>query len=68
MNNGHPQPKPTHDDEANLVPCQDACPRCGERHVDHLVWIEDDIVRCTTCGIEYDPSNPPLQGGSHVQP
>jgi hypothetical protein len=32
-----------------------ACPECGERHVDRLVW-EDDLVRCASCGITFDPA------------
>jgi hypothetical protein len=31
-----------------------ACPECGERHVDRLVW-EDDLVRCASCGITFEP-------------
>jgi hypothetical protein len=54
--NGQPQPEQFHDDDtSNLVAPKDACPTCGERHVDHLVWTDDDIVHCTTCGTEYDP-------------
>jgi len=34
---------------------EDACPVCGERRIDCLVWADDEIVRCTTCGTEYDP-------------
>lgn len=32
-----------------------ACPECGERHVDRLVW-KDDLVRCASCGITFDPA------------
>ena len=32
-----------------------ACPWCGERHMDRLVWIEDDVVECQTCNCRYDP-------------
>lgn len=32
-----------------------ACPECGERHADRLVW-EGDLVRCTSCGITFDPA------------
>jgi rubredoxin len=39
----------------DLVPPQDACPVCGERHIDSLVWIDDEWVRCASCGIQYDP-------------
>ena len=33
-----------------------ACPRCGERNQDNLVWQDDgETVRCTTCGNQYTP-------------
>ena len=39
-----------------LVAEADACPKCGERHIDKLVWQEDDeTVQCTTCGKQYTP-------------
>lgn len=43
----------THDDNM-VAPC-DACPSCGERDIDRLVWIDDERVRCATCEREYDP-------------
>jgi len=34
----------------------DACPRCGERNVDNLVWQDDgQTVHCTNCGTRYTP-------------
>lgn len=33
-----------------------ACPKCGERHVDRLVWGDEDLVRCASCGITFDPA------------
>lgn len=39
----------------NLVAPEDACPRCGERDADRLVWVDETIVRCSACGAEYDP-------------
>ena len=33
-----------------------ACPECGERHIDHLVWETDDLIRCSACGITFDPA------------
>lgn len=33
-----------------------ACPECGERHADRLVWGDEDLVRCATCGITFDPA------------
>ena len=41
--------------ESNLVLPTDACPSCGERDVDRLIW-DDETVTCTTCGIVYDPN------------
>ena len=45
-------------DTANLVPVEDACPRCGERDADRLVWQErprEGLVRCISCGALYQP-------------
>ena len=42
-------------EDTNLVPIADACPGCGERDQDQLVWIDDDVVRCTKCGTQYNP-------------
>jgi predicted RNA-binding Zn-ribbon protein involved in translation (DUF1610 family) len=33
-----------------------ACPECGERHPDRLVHEADDLVRCGSCGITFDPA------------
>ena len=39
-----------------LVAEANACPRCGERNQDNLVWQDDgETVRCATCGREYKP-------------
>lgn len=51
-----------HEHDADLVPPEDACPQCGERRVDQLVWIDDDTVRCAGCGKCYDPL---AKGGDH---
>jgi len=37
----------------NLVLPTDACPNCGERDVDRLIW-DDEVVTCATCGVVYD--------------
>ena len=38
------------------VAAEDACPGCGERHSDMLVWDEDgEEVRCFNCGKTYRP-------------
>ena len=36
-----------------------ACPWCGEREMDLLIWVEDDVVECHTCGCRYDPGPGP---------
>ena len=38
-----------------LVAHADACPGCGERRVDYLVWQDDGAVKCSTCGKQYMP-------------
>ncbi len=58
----------TNHDDANLVSPDAACPVCGEREIDRLVWIDDDTVRCTMCGTEYDPLKSTRNGGDHVEP
>lgn len=40
----------------NEVDTAFACPECGERDPDRLVWGDDDFVRCTSCGITFDPA------------
>ena len=40
----------------DAVDAADACPGCGERHSDMLVWDEDGKeVRCFNCGKTYRP-------------
>ncbi len=39
----------------NLVAAAQACPQCGERDPDKLVWLDDAAVRCANCGKTYDP-------------
>ena len=31
------------------------CPGCGERRADRLVWQDDDLVLCASCGKTYQP-------------
>jgi hypothetical protein len=33
-----------------------ACPNCGERDSDKLLWLDDDQVRCITCDKVYQPN------------
>ncbi len=41
---------------ANNVAAAEACPNCGERNADRLVWQDDDeTVRCAGCGTTYRP-------------
>ena len=48
-----------HDNNDRVDPAF-ACPGCGQRATDSLVWIEDDRVACQTCGTVYNP----LGGGT----
>ncbi len=43
------------DDRSGLVDADDACPRCGERNQDSLVWQDDETIHCTNCGTRYEP-------------
>jgi len=38
-----------------LVAEADACPKCGERNVDKLLWQDNGAVKCTACGKQYMP-------------
>ena len=38
-----------------MVTCENACPTCGERNMDNLIWIDDDEVTCQTCKTIYQP-------------
>jgi hypothetical protein len=58
--NGHPDRDPNQD--PGRVAADDACPQCGEDLSDLLVWLDDDRVRCFTCGTVYRP------GGESPQP
>lgn len=40
----------------NRVSPDDACPKCGQDQSDMLIWIDDDQVRCASCGTVYAPS------------
>ena len=41
--------------EEELVEVENACPSCGERRIDWLVWIDDESVECQTCKTIYKP-------------
>ena len=53
------QPRPWEDGGwRNVVAPEDACPRCGERNADRLVWQQrphEGVVRCVSCGALYEP-------------
>jgi rubredoxin len=36
-----------------------ACPGCGEDDIDALAWVDDERVRCESCGEVYEPGGPP---------
>ena len=44
--------------DTTLVDPSSACPDCGERRVDILVWQEDESVRCARCRTTYIPGSP----------
>jgi len=53
------------DRDNNMVAHDSACPKCGERDMDRLIWIDDDRVRCATCGHVYEPALPATgEGGA----
>jgi hypothetical protein len=33
------------------------CANCGEADSDRLLWQDDELVRCETCGTIYSPGN-----------
>lgn len=41
--------------QLDLAAERHACPQCGERRIDFLVWIDDEQVKCETCGQTYEP-------------
>ena len=48
----------THDngrEPIDPVAPEDACPQCGERECDELVWLDDDRVECQRCKTVYRP-------------
>ncbi len=51
-------PDHVNDHDRCFVAPGDACPACGERDCDLLIWDDDDHVTCTRCGTRYDPLEP----------
>ena len=46
--------EPPHTD-TELVHESAACPACGEREMDLLIWTDDAAVECQRCGEVYEP-------------
>lgn len=45
------------DEESDCLHPDAACPKCGEYHIDNLVWDDDgENVKCASCGTVYDPN------------
>ena len=53
-------------DEDNLVGEDSACPQCGNRDVDALVWDEEygEFVTCVLCGMVYGPDGAPYDASA----
>jgi len=43
------------EEQSEMVTEPNACPVCGEREMDELVWADCDTVHCYTCGADFDP-------------
>jgi hypothetical protein len=41
--------------DVDRVASRDACPTCGERECDELVWLDDERVECQRCETVYRP-------------
>ena len=53
-----------HDDGlVDPVAQEDACPNCGERESDELVWVDDERVECQRCKTVYRPGAPAPDDG-----
>jgi len=56
----YPMPEESSDkltEADDLVRPEAACPDCGERRIDWLVWTDDVAVRCALCGGQYRPDD-----------
>jgi hypothetical protein len=45
----------SHDED--LAPEEYKCPICGERRMDWLVWVDDDMLECANCRVRYRPTD-----------
>jgi uncharacterized Zn finger protein len=43
------------DHHQNSVSQASACPCCGEDDMDRLIWLDDEQVKCQSCGTVYRP-------------
>jgi len=48
-------PEPDFIVEPDQVAEQHGCPKCGQRRIDSLEWLDDKRVKCLTCGHIYEP-------------
>lgn len=39
--------------KGELVEAKSACPQCGERDSDKLIWTDDGDITCMSCGRVY---------------
>jgi len=46
------------EDGDDSTPYAPTCPHCGEDDIDRLVWLDDEKVRCASCGTVYEPNGP----------
>lgn len=42
-------------EDDGLVPLDCACPNCGQRCMEHLVWLNPGTVQCQVCRTSYEP-------------
>jgi len=49
------EPQPDFIVDPDQVAEQHGCPKCGERRTDSLEWLDDQRVKCLTCGHIYEP-------------
>ncbi len=60
------RPIPDDDRGYDLVFIDEACPSCGNRIMDRLVWREDEQVVCTSCNSTYTPPQHDRREGSQL--
>jgi transcription elongation factor Elf1 len=45
------------EDDEELVSEIFKCPVCGERRLDCLNWVDDEVLECSTCRVRYRPTH-----------